>query len=100
MARKITTKAIEAFLNNKSFSSGNTRVIIDGDWTKLILYSTTIAQKRIDTPDRLILATGGWNTPTTKERLNALPGVSIYQKNHDWFLNGELWNGSSIMIKA
>ena len=35
----------------------------------------------------------GWFTNTTKERLNALPNVSIQQKKGVWYLNGEKWNG-------
>lgn len=35
----------------------------------------------------------GWATPPTKERLNALDGVSIQQKKGKWYLNGVEWSG-------
>lgn len=37
---------------------------------------------------------GGWSSNTTKERLNGLPGVRVNQKDYEWFLNGEPWNGN------
>jgi hypothetical protein len=42
---------------------------------------------------------GGWQTNTTKSRLNAilaengLPGESVFQKNFEWFVN---MNGTTI----
>lgn len=36
----------------------------------------------------------GFFTNTTKERLNALPGVNIVQKLGKWYLNGVLWDGT------
>lgn len=35
----------------------------------------------------------------TKERLNALQGVNIVQKNFVWYLNGKEWNGELTDIK-
>ena len=37
---------------------------------------------------------------TTKEKLNALPGVRIYQVNCKWILNGKEWDGSWIKVKG
>ena len=39
----------------------------------------------------IVLLDGGWQTVTTKSRLNALlsefsPGTSVFQKNWEWFL--------------
>lgn len=42
------------------------------------------------------LSTCGWKTQTTKERLNALPGVSIVQKAGVWFLNGQEWKDGEL----
>ena len=46
-------------------------------------------------------ATRRWFTPTTKERLNALPDVNIVQRNFKWYLNGNLkpWDGKKIDVK-
>ena len=41
----------------------------------------------------LQITNAGYFTNTTKERLNGLPHVHIHQKNFEWYLNGELWNG-------
>jgi hypothetical protein len=41
----------------------------------------------------------GWFSNTTKERLNAIDGVSVYQKDWNWYLNGEQWNGKLIDVK-
>jgi len=40
----------------------------------------------------------GWQTVTTKERLNGFPTVNIQQKDFEWFLNGERWDGSKIRV--
>lgn len=40
----------------------------------------------------------GWRTNTTKERLNALPKVSINQVKGIWYLNGKEWDGSPTLI--
>ena len=61
----------------------------------MILHNTTIAEKR---GGQLTIFCGNWKTDTTKERLNGLQGVSIQQKKGEWYLNGELWDGSSIGI--
>jgi hypothetical protein len=40
----------------------------------------------------IYLNNGGWDTPTTKDRLNQFLrclGVHIYQKNYEWFISGE-----------
>jgi len=45
-----------------------------------------------------MITNAGWQSNTTKERLNGLSGVSIYQKNFQWFLNGKPWNGDWITV--
>jgi hypothetical protein len=41
----------------------------------------------------------GWQTVTTKERLNGFNMVDIVQKDFEWYLNGELWDGSLIKVE-
>ena len=48
----------------------------------------------------LEITDAGLPTVTTKDRLNALPGVSINQKNGKWFLNGKLWDGKWTVVNA
>ena len=46
----------------------------------------------------LYITSAGWQTVTTKERLNGFPSVNIVQKDFQWFLNGEAWNGGLIRV--
>jgi len=93
--RKITEQSISAFNNNVPFKSGNTSVHVDGNNTLLRLHGNLIAKKE---NGKLFVSNGGWSSTTTKERLNGLDGVSIYQKNRQWYLNGQLWSGDWIQI--
>ena len=66
--------------------------------TVLKLHGNNIAYRYNDPERTLTIDSCGWLTPTTKERLNALPDVNIQQNNFVWFLNGEEWNGQKIDI--
>lgn len=48
--------------------------------------------------NRLQITTAGWNTVTTRERLNGLPNVSVTQRKGQLYLNGKEWNGELITI--
>ena len=98
--RKITEDAIRAFRNGRTFNRGNTEVKV---WLgerfpqmALMLHGNTIATL---SRDGLFITSAGWETTTTKERLNGLPNVHIVQKNFEWFLNGEWWDGSLIKVE-
>ena len=93
MARKITTLAINAFMSGVKFNKDNTSVDVNpfGD-VVLYLHGNQIAQRRKIEND-LQITNAGWQSNTTKERLNGIPGVSICQKKGQWFLNGNTWNG-------
>jgi hypothetical protein len=97
MSRQITIDAVRAFNNNYKFKRGNTEVRIIGDYeqTQLRLHGNIIAYK-----DNMgtYISTCGYSTVTTKERLNGLHGVAIYQKNWVWYLNGHAWNGQTIKL--
>lgn len=93
--RKITKQSVESFLNSTNFKGGNMRVLIVENMTLLQLHGNTIA-KKID--GKMFITNCGWFSNTTKERLNGLPNVSIYQKNFNWYLNGNLWDGNEILI--
>jgi hypothetical protein len=83
--RKVTSKAIAAFNSGKNFKDGNTEVQTSGDYKFLLLHGHNIARF---TPDGLEINLCGWNTPTTRERLNGLPSVCIHTKQGQAFLNG------------
>jgi len=95
--RKITEDAIRAFRNRDKFKRGNTEVYTwPSGSTFLLLFGNTIA---VLDAEGLFITSAGHATTTTKERLNGLPNVHIVQKNFQWFLNGELWDGSLIKVE-
>lgn len=93
--RKITMEAYEAFINKKRFTKSNTAVRIEYDVVTLSIFGNIIA-KLVD--DRLSITTAGWPSNTTKERLNAFPGVHIHQLDGVWYLNGVVWDGNWVEI--
>ena len=79
--RQITEQSIHAFLNAKTFNKSNTSIEVLPNVTILRLFHNPIAYLYNDPERTLSITNAGWNSVTTKERLNALPGVSIYQSN-------------------
>jgi hypothetical protein len=102
--RKITKQSVDAFLSGQKFNGSNTAVTIrrpiEGvrETIRLELHGNVIATRIQDSPLFVINACG-WFTTTTKERLNALPNVSIKQKAGVWYLNGEAWDGRNKTIE-
>lgn len=102
--RKITEDAIRAFRNGQRFKRGNTQVFVEGaDYKNILhlarilcLHGNIIAE--MDNNGDLWINDGGWQSVTTKERLNGFPSVNIVQKNFQWFLNGEAWDGGRIRV--
>jgi len=84
--RKITKESVEAFLKGYDFKSDNTTVVGKAGGTYLKLHDNTIACKLNDGTIEVSLA--GWNTMTTRERLNGIPGVSIGTRKGQAYLNG------------
>ena len=81
--RKITEKTAGAFVMHRSAASGNT-------WTngsELYLHGNLIARWENE-GETLALSLAGWNTPTTRERLNGvlqIEGLDIryVQRNYE-----------------
>ena len=96
--RQITNDSINAFINARKFNRQNMSVEVLPNVTILKLHNNAIAYKYNDPEKTLSITNCGWFSNTTKERLNALPNVNIYQKNFKWFLNGEEWNGDLINV--
>lgn len=97
--RTITQNAANAFLNAQSFKSSNTTVEALPNVTILKLYNNPIAYLYNDPNKTMSITNAGWQSNTVKERLNALPNVSIQQKAGVWYLNNKEWNGELIDIK-
>lgn len=98
---KITEQSVKAFLNGESFKKSNTRVEVEiyplGKNEVIMYLHNNLIAKRID--GHLYITAAGRKTKTTKERLNGLPGIKIFQKSHLWYLNKEYWDGEFIEIK-
>ncbi len=92
--RKITKTIVEAFLNDKRVSVSNTIVTANASGiTIMYLFGNEIARKNWNGEGEIEITNAGWKSNTTKERLNALPNVSIQQKKGEWYLNGNKWDG-------
>ena len=89
--RKIESQMIQAVINGRDFKSGNTTVDVTDRGIIIRLHGNKIAQ--VDHESQVMWITdAGWQTVTTKSRLNALlSGVAgrggIRQKNFTWYLN-------------
>jgi len=94
--RTITQQAIQHFNNATRFNAANTAVEVLPNVTILKLHGNAIAYRYNDPQQTLSIINCGWFSNTTKERLNAIDGVSISQKNGKWFLNGKEWDGNLI----
>ena len=90
--RQITKESVDAFMEGRRYKKGNMEVRNN----EMYLHGNKIAW--IDVNNQLWISNCGWISNTTKERLNALPNVHIQQKNYDWYLNGEFWNGRKICV--
>ena len=93
-----------AIRNGKDFRSGNTSVThsinAEGNSEAIIkLHGNHIGTV---TNDALLLFDGGWQSNTTKSRLNALcyefaTGYRVFQKNWDWFVSDFQGNSSDFV---
>jgi hypothetical protein len=96
LMRKIESQMIAAIKSNKDFKVANTEVISYTHTSDVYLHGNLIA--RIG-ETWIELFDGGWQTSTTKSRLNAIlsafgmTGECVFQKNFNWFVN---YNGSPI----
>jgi hypothetical protein len=80
--RKVTELIKKAFEQGTSLKIGNTRT----DGTSVFLHGNEIVKRE---NSGLVIATlAGWNTPTTRERVNGITGLGIHQKNFKPMLNG------------
>jgi len=99
--RKIERLMNAAITEGRDWKSGNTEVVNffndKGELavTEIRLHGHLIAEVSAEC---VTLHDGGWQSNTTKSRLNAimsehcLPGEGIFQKEWEWFCR--LWNGT------
>ena len=93
--RKIEQQMNAAITNGEDFKLDNTEVINSDSVSSVYLHGNLIAE--VD--DKGIkLFDGGWQSNTTKSRLNAIlsehgiAGEGVFQKNFEWFIR--LYNGT------
>jgi len=90
--RKIEQQMIDAINNNQDWQSANTSVHFDPETGVSIvrLHGNKIAE--VSDTDMTIFD-GGWQTVTTKSRLNALcdyfcvDGEGVFQEDFQWYVN-------------
>lgn len=97
--RDITFKAVQAFMEARPFKSSNTKVEVLPNCTIMKLFDNPIAYRYNDPERTLSITNSGWQSKTTKERLNGIDGVRISQSKGKWYLNGNEWDGKLIDIK-
>lgn len=78
--RKITLETQKALESNYSMKSGNTEVRVTEGETSLLLHGNKIAMKNTET-EATFFCLCGWNTPTTRERLQAA-GIRVSQRGY------------------
>jgi hypothetical protein len=87
--RKIETQMNAAIQANQDWKSGNTQVITIEGVSFVYLHGNQIAT--ID-DDSMTIFDGGWQSNTTKSRLNALcsefciTGEGVFQKDFVWYV--------------
>ena len=80
-----------AIWSKTNWTGSNTTVITEDNISTVMLHGNHIATYYHDTKE-LALFDGGWQSNTTKSRLNALcyefaTGFGVFQKNWEWFVS-------------
>ena len=102
MAKKITMDSVHAFIAGKPFRRENMVVEIDhNDTVYLKLHGNIIAFR--DCLGKVYIRNCGWETNTTKERLNYLlyafnSDLKITQRKWVWYLGDKPWEGGKTYI--
>lgn len=91
--RYIDFASLDEELGNKQMKKIGYETVIRrvDDFTVGVRYHSTDII-RVDPTNIVTLSNGGWDTPTTKDRLNQFLrclGVHIYQKNYTWYIVGD-----------
>lgn len=87
--RKIESQMNQAIRQRRNWSNANTSVVIDDNNNAAVyLHGNHIAT----IGDEIQLFDGGWQSNTTKSRLNAICyefayGCGVFQKQFEWFVS-------------
>jgi len=89
-AEQLFTKARTIQGEKRKRLDNNTYLLKEGKQYCIRLHKTIVV--RIYPDNTYVLNSGGWLTPTTKDRINKFSSASLYQKNRCWyFSSGELF---------
>ena len=97
--RKIESQMNAAISEGKDWKNANTEVLNVDGVCYVYLHGNLIAE--VD-DNGLKLYDGGWQSNTTKSRLNAIltehgiAGEGVFQKNYQWFIR--LYNGTEFFV--
>lgn len=86
--RQVTQQIKQAFEQGKSLKVGNTET----DGQTVWLHGNAIIKR--DASGFVIWSLAGWNTPTTRERVNGIVNAGVSQVNFEPVLNGHIINPS------
>ena len=89
--RQIEKNMNSAIWSKTNWAGSNTTVITEDNESRVMLHGNHIATYN-HTLKELELFDGGWQSNTTKSRLNALcaefaTGFGVFQKNFNWFIS-------------
>ena len=92
--RQVTEQIKNSFCQGLPLTVGNTRT----DGTSVFLHGNEIVRRD---PSGLVFATlAGWNTPTTRERVNGITGMGFHQVDFEPCLDGEPINPHDWFVKV
>ena len=79
-------RSAERLLNGRDSRkiANNTTLRRDGDEFVVRLHYTDIVRYHAD--DTVTLNSGGWQTVTTKQRMNLLTNLRVYQRDYTWYV--------------
>lgn len=75
--------------NRRKIGNNTYAEILHDNSVGIMLHSTYVV--KIHPDNTYTLQTGGWQTVTTKDRINQYSPVRVYQRNYEWFvkINGK-----------
>ncbi len=92
--RKITQEIKKAFEQGTAKKIGNTRT----DGVSVFLHGNEIVRRDVS---GLVFATlAGWNTPTTRERVNGITGFGFHSVGFEACINGQPIDSSAWFVKC
>ena len=102
--RKVETQMNSAIRYRKNWANSNTMVRVYKEVIEVFLHGNHIAS--LDTAtNALTIKDGGWQSVTTKSRLNAIldefvPSMGIFQKDWTWFLRDSIDGSKRLFISG